>query len=238
VYVLCWVVAGCGGAGARGLNALNVAARAPLHSARRTPRAVVLVVPAENPSPPTTTTAASSSSHGRHLTATPLRVRSVQWKKNSRKSARHFFFYHFRFSVYLCISPSPLLALSHSHSERYFPENEYCSVHRRRHNIVAQYRLLTRVQLFVVVVRRVKSVRTSFGSALGTSRALAAPDIWINRACIIINVSRSGSLTLLIILCPFCRPCKLIHRAARMTSLFIIILIICVYIVISECVWF
>lgn len=60
IYMM-WSSGDRGGAGARGLNALNVAARAPLHSARRTPRAVVLVVPAENPSPPTTTTAAAAA---------------------------------------------------------------------------------------------------------------------------------------------------------------------------------
>lgn len=54
--------------GARGLNALNVAARAPLHSdSTRTnaSRAVERRVP--------------DDSHGRHLTATLLRARSV-WK--------------------------------------------------------------------------------------------------------------------------------------------------------------
>jgi len=59
----------------------------------------------------------------------------------------------------ICVSlPHSPLTVSLFLAGRDFSENEYCSVHRRRHNIVAQYRLLTRVQLFVVV-RRVKSVR-------------------------------------------------------------------------------
>lgn len=89
-------------------------------------------------------------------------------EKREKIGSAFFFFYHFRFSVYLCISPSPPPIHSLCGSGRDFSENEYYSVHRRRHNIVAQYRLLTRVQLFVVVVRRVKSVRTSFRSPLGT----------------------------------------------------------------------